>query len=235
MRSSPRLQRTYERWRVSSLGARTEAIEHALIFDLLGSVTGCRLLDVGCGDGTLTAAFANAGAEVLGIDRCPSIVERAIIVAPDADFVIADVQSLPFPDAHFDVVVVNTVLCLVEDRRAAVAEAMRVLRPGGRLVLGELGRWSLWALKRRIKGIFGSEMWRRSRFSDARSLTAELVDAGLRVHVVRAAIFYPPFGWAARLMASIDPCLGRYTTIGAAYLAVAATKPYSSGMDRDDH
>jgi hypothetical protein len=48
-------------------------------------------------------------------------------------------------------------------------------------------------------------------------------------------VFYPPVGGAARLMARVDSCLGRYTTIGAAYLAVAATKPDQSGLNRDDN
>jgi hypothetical protein len=63
-----------------------------------------------------------------------------------------------------------TMLCLVHDRRAAVHEAARVFRPGGRLVMGDLGRHSLWAAKRRVPGWFGSTVRRAAHFTTATEL-----------------------------------------------------------------
>lgn len=225
----------YADWRGSTLGSMTERLEHDLLLGMAGSLAGYRVLDIGCGDGMLTGTLAATGASVTGIDADPEIVAAAAATVPSATVVMGRAESLPFADGSFDLVVANTVLCLIDDRRAALAEAVRVLRPGGRLLLGELGRWSLWALTRRIKGMLGASLWRRSQFADARSLVAELSEAGVTVGVVRGAVFYPPIGWAARLMAPVDSCLGRYTTIGAAYLAVAATKPDQSGLNRDDN
>lgn len=215
----------YASWRATRLGCITERLEHDLLLGMLGPLTGRRVLDIGCGDGVLTTRLAAGGAIVTGIDSGPEMVAAAAAVASSATIMVAEAERLPFAGGSFDMVVANTVFCLVADRRAALAEAVRVLRPGGRLVLGELGRWSLWAARRRIKGMLGSRLWRHSRFSDARSLTPELAEAGLTVGVVRGAVFYPPVDWAARLMAPVDSCLGRYITIGAAYLAAAATKP----------
>lgn len=67
------------------------------------------------------------------------------------------IEQLPFPDGSFDVVVIVTVLCLVADRADAVREAARILRPGGRLVIGDLGRWSARAARRRVKAWRGSQ------------------------------------------------------------------------------
>lgn len=53
-----------------------------------------------------------------------------------------DLNVLPFADLSFDLVTAITVLCFVPDARRAAAEMVRVLRPGGRLVLGELGWYS---------------------------------------------------------------------------------------------
>lgn len=215
----------YAAWRSSPLGGVTERLEHDLLMDMAGPLTGRRALDIGCGDGVLTGRLAAGGAMVTGIDADPDMAAAAAAAVPAAAIMVADAERLPFADRTFDVVVANTVLCLIADRRAALAEAGRVLRPGGRLLLGELGRWSLWALQRRIKGMLGSPLWRRSRFSHARSLRTELSDAGMTVTAVRGAVFYPPWVWAARLVAPVDSLIGRLTTIGAAYLAAAATNP----------
>ncbi len=117
-----------------------------------------------------------------------------------------------------------TVLCFVPDAKAAVREMARALRPGGRLVLGELGRWSLWASTRRVRGWLGSPTWKAARFRDAGELRKLAEAAGLTVTATRGAIFYPPAGWLARVMAPVDPWLGRRTTIGAAFIAFAATR-----------
>ena len=52
----------------------------------------------------------------------------------------------------------------------ALREIARVLNPGGRLVIGDLGKWSLWAASRRIRGWYGAEMWRAARFRSAGEL-----------------------------------------------------------------
>lgn len=59
----------------------------------------------------------------------------------------ADAAALPFPAATFDTVVSTFALCCVPDERAALAEALRVLRPGGRLVLADHVAASFWPLR----------------------------------------------------------------------------------------
>jgi hypothetical protein len=100
----------------------------------------------------------------------------------------------------------------------------RVLKPGGRVVIGELGRWSLWAAHRRIRGWFGHPTWRAATFRTAAELRGLARAAGLDVVEMRGAVHYPPCGVAARLLAPIDPWLGRQTTLGSAFIAMSATK-----------
>lgn len=200
--------RRYAAWRASSLGQITEELEHRLLLGSAGATAETRILDIGCGDGVLTAALSTGGALTIGIDRDPEMVAAAVVGAPHAAFAVADALRLPFADDVFDLVVANTVFCLLPERRAAIVEALRVLRPGGRLVLGELGRWSWWAAKRRIASAFGSPFWRNKRFFDAWSLKADLEEVGLVVGPVHGAVFYPPIGWLARLMRRFDPVLG---------------------------
>lgn len=100
-----------------------------------------------------------------------------------------------------------------------------MLRPGGRLVIGELGKWSNWAAMRRIRGWFGSKLWRNGRFRTARELAAAAEQAGLEVTKIRGAVYYPSWWPAARLMAPFDAKLGRMGGLGAAFIALSAVKP----------
>jgi SAM-dependent methyltransferase len=99
-----------------------------------------RLLDVGCGPGTITVDLAArvAPGPVIGIDREPSVIAEAQrLLAPDAqiEFRSGDVYALEFPDASFDVVHAHQVLQHLTEPVAALVELRRVLRPGGILAV----------------------------------------------------------------------------------------------------
>lgn len=217
----------YADWRATSLGVITEEIEQRLMLGMMGMLAGARLLDVGCGDGALVYAAAARGAEATGLDPDPAMLaaarSRATNAGLAATFLEGRAERLPFPDASFDVVASITVLCFVSDAAGAVREMARVLRPGGRLVLGELGRWSLWAALRRARGWLGSKTWRTARFRTAGELRALAEQAGLSVTALRGAVYYPPMGLLARAMAPLDSSLGRRTTFGAAFIALSAS------------
>jgi ubiquinone/menaquinone biosynthesis C-methylase UbiE len=106
------------------------------LFDLLareGDLAGRRVLDVGCGTGTLAAALAERGARVWGIDPSEEMLARARARgAPGAALKRGTAERLPFKDAWFERVVFRLVVHVV-DRPVAFEEARRVLRPGGRI------------------------------------------------------------------------------------------------------
>ena len=93
------------------------------------------ILDLGCGDGTLTARLAEAGARVIGVDASPAMVVAARERGLDARLV--DGHALQF-DAEFDAVFSNAALHWMTDPDAVLAGVARALRPGGRFV-GEFG------------------------------------------------------------------------------------------------
>jgi len=140
-------------------------------------------------------------------------------------FEIGKAEALPFEDDTFDVVTAITVLCFVEDAAIALQEMKRVLKPDGRLIIGELGRYSIWAAIRRIKGWFGSTVWKNARFRSPAELKRLAAQAGLVETSVTGAAFYPPANFAARLLGRLDKRIGAWTTLGAAFLALAANKP----------
>lgn len=214
----------YSRWRRSELGVRTEQLEHDLILKLAGPMSGWRVLDLGCGDGLLTSELKRRGVDVVGADASQSMLAAAR--QRDSDLVLcqARAEQLPFPDASFDAVVAVTILCFVKDAGRTFAEISRVLRPGGRLVIGELGRWSTWALGRRLRAWFGSPLWRHGRFRTAQDLRNLANHSGITPSSVEGAIYFPRWSWAARHLARLDRWLGPRTTVGAAFLALAAEK-----------
>ena len=103
----------------------------------LGPVTGKRVLELGCGHGTLSVYLAKQGARVTGVDIGPRLVEAAGKLAElngvDAEFARVDIKSLPFAAESFDVVVGLAVLHHLPERdlACALAETHRVLRAGG--------------------------------------------------------------------------------------------------------
>jgi len=218
----------YVRWRQSALGHITERLEHDLVLELAGPLAGRRVLDAGVGDGAYAIEAATRGARVLGIDVDTDMLEaarqRADARGVELGVMRAPVEAIPAADGAFDVVLAVTVLCFVEEPRAALRELARVLAPGGRLVLGELARWSSWGAMRRVRGWFGDATWRRVHLWTRRELIALVESAGLRVTDVRGAVHYPKATIAARVFAPIDPLLGRMHAPGAAFLAISADK-----------
>ncbi len=105
------------------------------VVDLLAPMAGERILDLGCGDGTLTKALIAAGAGIVGVDASADMVAAARQRGIDAR--ITDGTALTF-DAEFDAVFSNAALHWMTDADAVIAGVHRALKPAGRFV-GEFG------------------------------------------------------------------------------------------------
>ncbi|AXB47799.1 methyltransferase domain-containing protein [Amycolatopsis albispora] len=103
--------------------------------ELLRVAAGQRVVDVGCGTGTSVGELAAAGARVSGVDVNPEVLVVAKGRHPAGEFTEGSAERLPFPDGHFHGYRAERVYHAVADPAAALAEAARVLAPGGRIVL----------------------------------------------------------------------------------------------------
>lgn len=106
-----------------------------LALEILGDVRGKRLLDLGCGEGGYCRALAERGADVVGVDGSPRLIEIAKERGGKIEYICANANDLKIDEKAFDVVLAAMSLMDVEDYEGSVAEIARVLRPGGRLVM----------------------------------------------------------------------------------------------------
>jgi ubiquinone/menaquinone biosynthesis C-methylase UbiE len=132
---------------VAAVGVRDRTIKRRVL--ARAAIAGGEdVLDVGCGTGTLAVAAARAapGVNVTGLDADASILARARKRAADEGLEIAFGEgmstALPYPDASFDLVLSTLFFHHLPDeaKSRTATELARVLRPGGRLVVGDLGR-----------------------------------------------------------------------------------------------
>lgn len=100
--------------------------------------SGARVLDAGCGAGRMSRYLADRGAHVEGVDLSPNMVRMARRDHPDLTFAVAPLTALPYPDHAFDGVLLwySIIHTPPEGQAAIFAEAARVLRPGGHVLVG---------------------------------------------------------------------------------------------------
>jgi 2-polyprenyl-6-hydroxyphenyl methylase/3-demethylubiquinone-9 3-methyltransferase len=145
--------------------ARVGFLERGLT-EHFGSPAGLTLVDVGCGGGLLAEELAARGCDVTGVDPSEGSLEVARAHAAESglsiEYVVGRAEALPVPDGWADAVVCCDVLEHVGSVGAAVAEAARVLRPGGLYLYDTINR----TLRSKLVMINLFQEWRATAFME---------------------------------------------------------------------
>lgn len=126
---------------MTALEGKAAPIDSAVLATARAGGVG-RLLDIGTGTGRLLAELAAEARSIAAVDRSPEMLRLARsrlgqTTAPAAEMRQADMLALPFADHSFDTILLHQVLHFSEDPQAALAEAARVLAPGGKMVIAD--------------------------------------------------------------------------------------------------
>jgi SAM-dependent methyltransferase len=185
-------------------------------FERLGVGPGVRVLDLGCGGGRHAFEAWHRGATVVALDRSDGELKDVLAVVggmlaagelPDGapgGAVNADALALAAPDAAFDAVIASEVLEHVWDDAGAIAELVRVLRPGGGIAVTVPTRWPervCWALDHRYHDTPGGHV----RIYRQRDLEAKLEAAGCWLRGSHHAhALHSPYWWLQCALGAFD-------------------------------
>lgn len=179
-----------------------------------------RIVDVGCGDGRLTAAIAAAGARVVGLD--PSLAMVSVARSRGHPVVAGRAEALPFADGSVDAVFSNAALHWSRDHRRCLQEMARVLGSTGRLLVRVGGPGNQWEVFSEAERLLGEEPYAPHRppgfvaplrMADPPTWMAHLVDLGL--HIVRFEVQAAGPGWesAEEMLTWFRPIARPYTAL----------------------
>ena len=203
--------------------------EYVALHHHLGVREGDRLLDMACGAGLAVELAAAVGATCAGIDASPRLIAVARDRTPAADFRVGDIQHLPWPDNSFDVV--TSFRGIWGTTPDAVAEAYRVLAPGGRLgitVWGHIkrspGAWSMepLALASTPKVEHQAAMVALGRPGAGEELLARCGFVDIERREIPFAAEYADPETYARAISSVGPAFEAIETIGEEAFVQAA-------------
>ncbi|WP_330254072.1 methyltransferase domain-containing protein [Nocardia sp. NBC_00565] len=176
-------------------------------FDRLGVAPGTRVIDVGCGAGRHSFEAYRRGADIVAFDQSVTDLADVDVMfqamaaageAPDyakAETVRGDALELPYGDGEFDIVIASEILEHVPQDTRAIAELVRILKPGGRLAI-TVPRWLperlCWALSDSYHANEGGHV----RIYRANQLRDKVTDLGLRyLHHEFAHALHSPYWW----------------------------------------
>lgn len=209
----------YDQWYQSPKGSYVGDLERELLADLMKPERGESLLDVGCGTGYFSLFFHQLGLKVTGLDSSEEMLDVArgkIKEKKDIEFISGEATRLPFPDNSFDIVTLITSLGFIKEPYKAIKEAFRIARK--RVILGTLNKYSIWALYRKIEGLFTPTVYNGARFYSLKGLQNLVIPQAKNSKIIwRSILFLPSFPRLRRIEKNLSRFkmpLGAFLVLG---------------------
>jgi SAM-dependent methyltransferase len=185
----------YDDWYETPLGATVDRVERELVLEMLEPHPGQNLLDLGCGTGLYAVDLARQGLQVTGLDISSAMLEKARSksrrLGLDINFIQGDATSLPFDDQTFDSVLSVAAFEFIPQPEKFIREALRVVKNGGKVVIGVIGGGSPWSAMYEEKAGKGHGLFKHARFYTPEEMGKFLPD---NLVEVKTALYFPPVG-----------------------------------------
>lgn len=190
-----KLAEKYDAWFETLHGRYVEFYEHEMVMSLAEVKPNMKIADIGCGTGKYTEKLCRLGANVIGIDISPEMLEIATnktsTYRDKVTFMLGDAAELPFEDNYFDMVFSITAMEFFSKPRQCLHEMYRVLRPGGCMIVATLNSLSLWAIQRRLKAMFVGTIFSHAQFYSIYDIKEMMKP--YKISEWRGGVFIPPF------------------------------------------
>jgi ubiquinone/menaquinone biosynthesis C-methylase UbiE len=183
----------YDDWYTSPIGRFIDQVESDTALALFAPCKGMRVLDAGCGTGNFSLKLARIGCSVTGVDISAEMLNIARSKSPadlSLEYLQMDLHKLNFPDQVFDGVLSMAALEFIPDPLPVYQELYRVLKPGGKLLIGTINGDSSWGeIYRQQARENVDSIFRKAHFHTLKDL-ANLDPAHLSVS--QGCLFIPP-------------------------------------------
>lgn len=153
----------YDQWYDTPVGRYVDQVETDVVFDLLNPEADEKILDLGCGTGNFSYKLLNGECSVTGVDISKKMlsIARQKSDSTDIDFFEMDGYDLQFDDNTFDKVLSVAAFEFISEPQKVINEMLRVVKPGGTVVIGTIQKGGDWA------EMYKSEIFKGSAYEEA--------------------------------------------------------------------
>lgn len=215
----------YDSWFETPLGSYVDRYEKDITWRFVRPKAGEKVLDIGTGTANYLIELARMGLDCTGLEISRKMISRALEKSASEGLELKLVQAvsetLPFRSNYFDLVLSVTAFEFFSSPEKAISEMTRVCKPGGRIVIGVLNKWSLWAMRRHIITWFMETIFTHCHFYSYRQML-HFMGGG----VWATSVFAPP--WLPKFLVPVleflEPSLQKVARPFGAYLVVCKNR-----------
>lgn len=181
----------YDSWYETEFGKYADRLEKKLVRELLGNISGKRILEIGCGTGNYAVEFSKGSELYICLDISKEMLKLARSKTKNCNeihLIRGDGRFLPIKKESIDVIIIITMLEFVDDIVPVIKESKRVLKENGKLIIGILNKYSLYILFEILKG---NRTYKNAKIRTIYEIMRFLKEENVRILKWGSTIFVP--------------------------------------------